>query len=600
MEDKMGNRMNDSSNGFSLLDGDKKYSRRRMIQMMGVVGAGFAAAPLLSACEDDDTDDTDDTDPGVDPDDDADDTEPDVDTDDTDDEVDDEDVDVEDDDEEDDDDVAEGEGGVIQWYLPDDPPDLDPHMQTTSSLQWVLGMTYNGLLKFDIQPGHGPESVEASTPVPDLAESYEASDDGLEYVFELREGVLFHDGEEFTAEDASYSLDRIRSDGPEFQRAYAFTPVTETEATDTYELTVRMSEPYAAFINQVAVAYTRMAPMHAIEELGDLRQDIIGTGPFKLQQYQRGQSMILEANEDYFVEGLPRADGIEMTIMPDASTRLSSFLAGQLHIFRAGSVSELETVQGQIDDVQLEEFVNVGLAGLGCNTQVEPLNDVRVRQAIFLAIDQDEIIRVSHQGRGVKERAVPGPMAAWQVPWDELPLSDAPNPDRARELLEEAGYPDGFDITIKTVYRYTQEDATIAAEMLREVGINAEIIDVEYGAFLDERNTGDFELIAFALAPFGDIEDVTMALYHTQASRNYGHWGNEELDALFEAGQVELDEDARIEIYREIQEILAEQCYVIDFPRPNNFDLWQPNLRDYVAGQNPQRGLGFHYAWVDE
>jgi peptide/nickel transport system substrate-binding protein len=605
MEGKMGNRITGSSEGFSLLDGDTRYSRRRIIQLMGVVGAGFAAAPLLSACEDDDTDDvvdttddSDDTDPGVEPDDDADDTEPDVDpADDEDDEPVDDDDDAMDDDAE----VEPQRGGTLQWYLPDDPPDLDPHQQTTSSLQWICGMCYNGLLKFDVRPGHGPDSEGAATPVPDLAESYDVSDDGLEYVFHLREGVLFHDGEEFTAEDAAFSIDRIRSDGPEFQRAYAFTPVASAEATDTYELTVTMNELYAAFINQVAVAYTRMAPKHVIEEEGDMRGVIVGTGPFMLREYQRGQSMILDANPDYFDGDIPYLDAIEITIMPDASTRLSSFMAGQLDIFRAGSVSELETVQGTVDDVQLQEFAGFGLSGMAVNIEVEPLDDIRVRQAIWYAIDQDEIRRVVLQGRGeANRRAVPPDMVGWAVPFEELPLGDAPNLERSRELLEEAGYPDGFDITIKTVYRYTQEEATVASEMLREVGINAEIIDVEYGAFLDERNTGDFELMALGLAPFGDIEDVTAALYHSEASRNYGNWGLPELDELFEAGQREIDVEARQEIFREVQMILAEQCWFIDFPRTNVFDLSQSYVRDFVAGQNPQRGLGFHYIWLDQ
>ena len=490
-------------------------------------------------------------------------------------------------------------GGTLHWYLPDDPPDLDPHMQTTSSLQWVLGMCYNGLLRYDVGPGKGPESVEASTPIPDLAERYEVVDPTT-YVFTLRQGVKFHDGTELTAEDVAFSLDRIRTNSPEFQRAYAFTPVDTIEATDPTTVTVKMKEPYAAFINQVAAAYTRIAPKHVIEAQGDMKQTIVGTGPFKLESYQRGQRLVVVRNEDYWEEGIPYLDRIDMAIMPDNSTQLAAFIAKQLDIYEALNYSQVETIQNTVPDVVVMESAIFGLNGIGCNTSVKPLDDVRVRQALFYAIDQQQIIDIVMNGHGVKQRAVPAGYAGWVVPYDELPLGDGPNIEKAKQLLAEAGYPDGFSITCKTVYRYTQREATVAAEQLKAIGVNVELIDVEYGAFLQARNSGDFELIAFALAPFGDIEDFTTALYHTQGSRNFGGWGNVELDELLDQGRRELDEEKRKEIFRRVQEILAENCWVIDLPRETFLEVWHPYVKDYVSAQNPERGLAFWRTWLDK
>lgn len=492
-------------------------------------------------------------------------------------------------------------GGTLQWYLPDDPPDLDPHMQTTSSLQWVCGMCYNGLLRFDVGPGNGPESVEASTPIPDLAESYEVSDDGLTYVFTIRQGVKFHDGSDLTTGDVAFSLNRIRSEGPEFQRSYAFTPVDSVEATDDTTVTVTMMEPYAAFINQVAVSYTRIAPQAVIEENGDMKQTIVGTGPFKLESYQRGQKLIVVRNEEYWEEGIPYLDSVEMTIMPDNSTSFAAFTAAQLDIYTPLNYAQVDSLMGTSPDVIVSEWGSMGLNGIGCNTAVEPFNDVRVRQALFIAINQDQIIQIAHANHGFKQRAVPVAMTGWVVPYDELPLSaEAPDTDAAKALLAEAGYPDGFDVQCKTVVRYTQEEATVVAEQLREIGVNMEILDVEYGAYLEARNNGDFSLIAFALSPFGDIEDFTTALYNTEASRNYGGWGDADLDEVLNAGRSELDVPARQEIFKEAQAAIAENCWVIDLARGNSLEVWQPYVKDYTSAQNPERGLSFWRTWLDK
>ena len=488
-------------------------------------------------------------------------------------------------------------GGVLRWYLPDDPPDLDPHMSTISSTQWVLGMCYNGLLRYNVGPGNGAESEAAATPVPDLAERFEQPDP-LTYIFHLRSGVKFHDGTPLTAQDVAFSLDRIRTRKAEFQRAYAFTAVDSVKATGDRVVTVKMKEPYAAFINQVAAAYTRIAPKHVIEAKGDLKQVVVGTGPFKLQEYRRGQRMVLVRNPDYFEAGVPYVDSIEITIMPDNATQVAAFSSRRIDILIAANSAQVQALKSVNPDIAVQEYVEFRMDALGCNTQVKPFDDVRVRQALWYAIDQQKIIDISFQGHGKKQRSVPPAYAGWAVPFEELPLADAPNLDKARRLLAEAGYPKGFSVKCKSVYRYTQKEATIAAEMLKAIGVNMEIVDVEYGAYLKARNSGDFDIIALSIAPFGDVEDYTTALYHTKAGRNFGHWGSEELDKLFDQGSREGDVTKRKAIFRKIQAVLAENCWGIDLPRYTTFEVWHPYVKDYVTAQNPEKGLGFWRTWL--
>ncbi len=489
-------------------------------------------------------------------------------------------------------------GGTIRWYLPDDPPDLDPHMQTTSSLQWVLGMCYNGLLRYNVGPGNGPTSEEANTPIPDLAERHEHPDP-LTYVFHLRKGVKFHDGTPLTAEDVAFSLNRIRTHKAEFQRAYAFTPVDTVKATGDLVVTVKLKEPYGAFLNQVAASYTRIAPRHVIEAKGDMKQTIVGTGPFKLAEYRRGQRMVLVRNPDYFERGIPYVDTVEIAIMPDNATQVAAFSARRVDVITPANAAQAETLRGVNPDIVLHEFPWLAMQGLGCNVKRKPFDDVRVRQALWYAIDQQKVIDIVYQGHGKKQRAVAAPYTGWVVPYDKLPLADAPNPAKAKKLLADAGYPNGFSAKCKSVYRYTQKETTVAIEMLKAIGVSIELVDVEYGAFLKARNTADFELIAFSLAPFGDIEDYTTALFRTGASRNFGGWGTAELDRLFDAGGRETDAAKRKAIFAKAQAVLAENCWVIDLPMYTQFEAWHAWLKDWVPAQNPERGLGFWRAWLD-
>jgi peptide/nickel transport system substrate-binding protein len=490
-------------------------------------------------------------------------------------------------------------GGALNWYLPDDPPDLDPHMQTTSSLQWVSGMVYNGLLKYDVRPGNTPDTPGASTPVPDLAERWEQPD-AVTYLFHLRRRVSFHNGTELTADDAAFSLERIRTKKAEFQRAYAFEPVKKVTADDRYTVRVTMDAPYAPFINQVAAAYTRIAPRAELERLGDFKQTMIGTGPFRLKEYTRGNRFVLERNPNYFAKPLPYLDSITLRVLPDQSAQLAAFNARQIDVYTPQNVTEFENLKQTLPGIGTSAFQEGTVNGIGLNVTQKPFDDVRVRQALWYGIDQDEITKLAWKGQAWKHRAVPPSLVGWAVPYEQLPLSDAPNLDKARQLLTDAGYPNGLEFECKTVYRYTQREAQVVAEQLKRIGVTMKILDVEYGAFLNARNTTNFQAIAFGLSPFGDVEDYTYSLFKTTSTRNYGKWGNADLDKQLEAARQEMDVDKRKALYRPIQEELARQCYMLDLARGFVYEVWHPYVQDFVAAANPERGLPYHHVWLDK
>ena len=392
----------------------------------------------------------------------------------------------------------------------------------------------------------------------------------------------------------AFSLNRIRTSKAEFQRAYAFTALDTVRATGDRVVTVKLKEPYAAFINQVAAAYTRIAPKHVIEAKGDMKQVIVGTGPFKLQEYRRGQRMVLVRNPDYFERGVPYVDGIEIAIMPDNATQVAAFNSRRIDMLIVANFAQAQTLKGVNPDIVVQEYVEFRMDGLGCNIQVKPFDDIRVRQAMWYAIDQQKIIDISFQGHGKKQRSVPPAYAGWVVPFDKLPLSDAPNLDKAKRLLAEAGYPKGFSAKCKSVYRYTQKEATIAAEMLKAIGVNLEIIDVEYGAYLKARNSrglrGDRLL---ALRRSVTSRTTPRRCIRPARAGTSGTGGTRSSTSSSSRASREGDVQKRKAIFAKVQAVLAENCWVIDLPRYLTFEAWHPYVKDYVAAQNPEKGLGF-------
>jgi ABC-type transport system substrate-binding protein len=285
-------------------------------------------------------------------------------------------------------------------------------------------------------------------------------------------------------------------------------------------------------------------------------------------------------------------------VIPDAATAVAAFQAGQLDLYPA-TFQNLQVIKDSVPNMVVGDYSLLNISAIAVNTRVKPLDDLRVRQAMWYGINQQEIINTVFQGDGVKGRVVPPAYAGWVVPYDQLPLSDAPNLEKAKQLLAEAGLPTGFTVKCGTTAVYTEPEATVAAQQLKKVGINLQLGQLEYGSFLDARDKGNFEALAFGLAPFGDIDDFTSALFQTKASRNWGNWGNEQLDALFTQGQQEADVSKRNSIYAQAQAILAEQNYVIPLPRQNSHIVWHPHVKDFVTAQNPETGLGYYRAWLD-
>lgn len=483
---------------------------------------------------------------------------------------------------------APKEGGVLIGARTSDMVGLDPHTSPAFASRRIFELVYNTLVRFD-----GDMAV-----APELAESWEISDDGLTVTFKLRPGVTFHNGDEFTSEDVKYTFERILDEETGAVARSFFVGISEIETPDPLTVVMTLESPNAALLNNMANSSASVVSKK-VGEAGELDKELIGTGPFKLAEWEADNFMRFEANEDFFIEGVPLLDGIEMRVIPDES----SILAG----LRAGTID-----WAQIEDPRVailargEESLNTTRAPalsyhlFGLNSAREPFNDERVRQAISCAIDRQQVIDVASLGEG----QVTGPLTS---PFFALPDSEyecyTPDLDKARELLAEAGYADGFSFKIMTP---SAEPATALADaqsiqaQLKQIGIEAEIELLELGIYVDRWLAGDMDAWAGLNSGAPDPDFMLFRYWHSTGNLNFvPGWNDPEVDALLEQGKAVTDPEERKAVYAEVQKKLVEAApwiwtYVGYEYRP---------MQSYVKGFTPMSDGSFIYlrdVWLDK
>ncbi|WP_115862515.1 ABC transporter substrate-binding protein [Halorussus litoreus] len=393
--------------------------------------------------------------------------------------------------------------------------------------------------------------------VPDLASDWSRESD-TQFVFELEEGVTFHNGEDFTADDVKYTYDWIQNnENPRKNYVAAVEDVVvENDTTVRFDL----SEPYAPFLYKVHAVMWPLSETAMNEYGDDYNQNPVGTGPFELTSWDSGNKAVLEKYDDYWKEGEPNIDRIEFRILPEDSSKVAQL--------EAGSIDLLDRMPAQFTD-RVENSGNASVITTGgvssgridFNTDVEPLGDRKVRRAIAWALDKQQITQTVLQGYGTPAKSVlPNSLPQYN---DSISDFNHPNGDaeQAQSLLDDAGYND-LSLTIKTSTSSRHErTATLVQSMLGQVGIDASIQTLEGNAFFSQETEGDYEIAISNWTWFGD-PDTLLYLYHTDGL-NVWNISNEELDGLLEEQRRTVDPEARGEIINEIQKIVYDEAYSV-------------------------------------
>jgi len=456
-----------------------------------------------------------------------------------------------------------------------EPSGLDPHLNTAAASIRVHRQIYSKLLDTDRNMNF----------VPDLAARWEEGPNNT-YTFYLRRGVKFHNGRELVAADVVYSYERMKDPNlGSVARSY-FASVNKIEAVDNYTVRFTLSNPDAMFLMYTTSNYAAIVPREVVEANGNLNNVTCGTGPYKFKEQIPGNRVVLEKNPDYFIAGEPRLNTLTFVVMPEASARLNALRTGAIHL-AVLPPSNLPLVKGN-NDIVVMDYLSVNIDYLGFNLTKPPFNDVRVRQAVSLLIDRKEIIDTIYDGNAEMTGPVPASLKKWTVDVTKNEFY-TPNVDRARTLLRDAGYPNGFDMKIIAgISQETTNEAQLIVSQLAKGGIRAEIIMMEtsqYVAAWRAASASDSTLQTMIGYNGGgsDPDRGINLFFRSDSSTNVWGYKNARIDQLVVTGLQTTDFDKRYDIYKEAQDIILRELPNLFIVSPKAFVFARSNVVGYIA-----------------
>jgi peptide/nickel transport system substrate-binding protein len=498
-------------------------------------------------------------------------------------------------------------GGVLLAVIGADPPSLDAHQESTFANVELVAPLYSTLLQLD--PYHYPKIIG------DLATEWKIASDGLTYTFKLHQGVKFHDGSPLTSADVKASYDKIifPPHGVLSIRKNAYTAVTAVEAPDPATVMFKLKFPSASLLSNLASPWNVIYPKKYLDQDPNyFKTHAIGSGPFKFKNYTRGSTFEGERNPDYFVKDRPYLDGYKFFISPETSVRAAAIRSGRAYIeFRHLPAAEVDAIKKQLGDkVTVQETPMTGQWGIAVNNTVKPFTDVRVRKALSLGIDRYTMGKVLYPLTGLKNvGGLIRPDSEWGMPqaelaklpgfWHDAEKSRA----EAKKLLAEAGYPNGFKVTLKNrnVKLPYQDFAVFLIQEWRKIGIEAENRPLETAAwFNDGQNTGNFELIVAPTVEFMDDPDQFLGRYATGSTQNWGRFSDPQIDDLFSRQARSLDPVERKKLINQLEKVVLENAYFMPgLWWTRNLVHWT-KVKNYLAPPNHYTNQKLQDVWLAE
>lgn len=447
-----------------------------------------------------------------------------------------------------------------------DSTSLDPITTTEGETFKVTENIFETLLQYGDQD---------TTVNPGLAEEWEVSEDGLTYTFKLRQGVKFHDGTDFNAEAVVFNFNRWMSgnedDFPYYTMFGGYKGeeghvIKEVTAVDEHTVKFVLTRPQAPFLKNLAMSPFGIASPAAVEKHGDkFRENPVGTGPFKFVEWKQNDTITLEKNAEYWQEGLPKLNKVIFRVIPENTARLNALSNGEIDVMDGLNNSDEATVKANAN-LQVIERPSMNVGYIGLTTTRKPFDNKLVRQAINHAVDKKSIIEAFYGG---KADAAVNPMPSSIEGYNDAIKGYEYDLDKAKELLAEAGYADGFEIDLwampvaRPYMPEAQKVAEVIQESLSKIGVTAKIQSVDWATYLDKAAKGEFDM--FMLGWTGDNGDADNFLYtlldkDSIGSNNYSHYSSDELHDVLIQAQTESEPAKRNELYKKAQEIIHEDA----------------------------------------
>ena len=506
--------------------------------------------------------------------------------------------------------LAQKYGGVLRVEHRESPPDLSIHQNATISVVAPMAEAYNNLVQYDpSKPLDGPDTI-----VSDLAESWFWSNKGKDLTFRLHRGVQWHDGKPFTAADVKDTFDVVRGASEKHMklnpRKLWYFNVADITTKGDYEVTFHLKRPQPSLLSMLANGYSPVYPAHIAPD--DLRTKEVGTGPFMLKTYLRDQSLEFVKNPNYFVKGRPYLDGVTWIIIKSRSSRTAALQAGQVDVAFPGETTQAvyETLKGAVPNMVFQKVGQQVSDNILINTEKKPYNNVKVRQAINLALERAAMIKSVHQGLAAEGGAnQPRPYGYWGLSEKEvkkLPGYGDPkkNKAEARKLLKQLGYsaqnPLKVTVSTRAIALYV-DVATWVIDQLKQVGIQGTLEQVESGLWFGKLARGDFELGVNLTGVGPDDPDANFyENYACGSQRNYSRYCSQEMMKLFDKESQETDSKKRLKMIHAIDiRLQHEVARPILAHRLDMFATW-PYVKNLVAHNSIYNFWRLQDVWLDK
>ena len=440
--------------------------------------------------------------------------------------------------------------------------------------------------------------------LPEIAESWDVSDDGLTYTFHLRGGVMFHDGTALDAAAVAFSIDRMRDPESESPIAGRLGAIESVTAIDAQTVEVALNTFNAPFLSTLAGASVIVSPAAVAEHGEDYRFNPVGSGPFKLVSWTPGDEAVLERNENYWELGadgepLPYLDGVVLTGIEDNTVRLLNLQSGEFDLNERVLPRDVPTIEGD-DALMVIETVNATAYTVTFNTSQPPFDDVQLRLAVQAALQPDALIENLSEGVGYYAN-FPFPSGAWY--WVDEPRQEY-DPELARQLLADAGYPDGIDVVYTHINRTVDAQmAQIVQAMLAQVGVRIEIQALERTSWLDIWLVGAGENTEGQMAGFqngvspGDPDGKAM-FFEPGGIVNFADYSSDEAWSFIESSRTTLDQAARAQAWADLVSIQLDEAPYVWMGNIPVIGAARERVQDITL--TPSSGWLLTRTWVDD
>jgi peptide/nickel transport system substrate-binding protein len=507
---------------------------------------------------------------------------------------------------------AQKQGGTLRIYHRDNPPSASIHEEATISTVQPFMALFNNLVMFD----HSKKRNSMDSIVPDLAESWSWDDSKTRLTFKLRQGVKWHDGKPFTANDVKCTWDKLQGKTKDrFRknpRIIWYQNLKEVTVNGDHEATFVLNRPQESLLMMLASGYTPVYPCHV--NAAGMRTKPVGTGPFKFDEFRRNEFIRVVRNPDYWKKGKPHVDAIEWRIISNRSTRILAFIAGDFDMTFNNDVTIplLKDVRSQAPKAICEVTTQYVSRNLIVNQESPPFNDPQIRKAMAMAIDRKAFIDILTEGQGDMGGAMlPLPEGLWGMPKDVLQKLTGYGPDveknqaEARKIMEGLGYSAAKPLNVKistrdiAIYR---DPAVILIDQLKKIHIHGELEVVDTTQWHAKVARKEYA-VGMNLTGVGvDDPDVNFyENYSCQSERNYTQYCNKEVEKLVDQQSRESDVEKRKKIVWEIERVLNE-----DVARPIIYHdraahCWHPHLKGFTLMENSiYNGWRFEDVWLEK